>query len=235
MDDSLIYELQSYLPIKLEDPSISDYISYHIQELSKSIENNIDSWIFLHTHIIYMTFIYIQLLRISQNKEEEFKYSWIGLPTDEKTFLKDNKSPFSFSKIKEKTVFRFFRLIDFDDSTIWEISSCINERNEFLHATWTKILNLDQKINKYLKNMRKIFNKSVNFLDWLFGQFLEHNVFWRWYEITHDDLELNLYIPYFFSEIEMWYITRKMNNKVTKAIKLDLWFDKEYYKLFWNK
>ena len=43
MDESLIYELQSYLPIKLEDPSISDYISYHIQELSKSIENNIDS------------------------------------------------------------------------------------------------------------------------------------------------------------------------------------------------
>jgi len=227
MDESLIYELQSYLPIKLEDPSISDYISYHIQELSKSIENNIDSWIFLHTHIIYMTFIYIQLLRISENKQEEFRYSWIWLPTDEKTFLKNNKSPFSFSKINEKTVFRFFRLINFDDATIWELKKCIDERNELFHATWKKIIDLEQKIDEYLKNMEKVKNKSSDFFVDLFTRFEQDNsdLLEEWYEIIPDDLELNLYIPYFFSEIELRYICTTVDDKVTNAIKSDLWFD----------
>lgn len=233
MDDSLIYEIQSFLPIKLEEFTITEYISYHLNELSKSLENNIDSWIFLHTHILYMIFIYIQLLRISQNKVNEFKYSRIWLPADEKTFLESNNSPFAFSKIKEKTVFRFFRLIDFDDAIICEISSCVKERNELLHATWVKILDLENKVYKYIKNMKKVREKSMDFLMKIFNDFENNNpdFFEDWYEINHDDLELNLYTPYFFSESELWIISSKIDDKMTKAIKLDLQFDDTYFEL----
>jgi len=221
------YKITQFLPIKIDDQYVAQYVSYHTKKLNESIEHNIETWIFLHTHILYMTFIYIQLLRISQNKKEEFKYSRIWLASNEKDFIKANKSPFAFSKINEKTVFRFFRLIDFDDWTIGDISSCVNERNDLLHATWTNIEKLDQKLNKYLKNMEKVVKKSQWFLNWLFTNFLEAKIFGNWYEITHDDLELNLYIPYQFSEYELELLVRDDYSPTSKAIIDDLWFEFE--------
>jgi len=83
-------------------------------------------------------------------------------------FDKSELSPFSFSGINEKTVFRFFRLLDFDDGTIGNISACVNERNKLLHATGNNFENLDQKIEKYIANMENIVNKSKDFIQELY-------------------------------------------------------------------
>ena len=56
------------------------------------------------------------------------------------------KSPFAFSILNEKTVFRFFRLLDFDDATIGMISSCIKARNTIAHASGEPIQDLNQKL-----------------------------------------------------------------------------------------
>ena len=198
------YEITQFLPIKIEDQHVAEYISYHTKKLDESLEHNIETWVFLHTHILYMTFIYIQLLRISKFKEKEFKYSRIGLPINEKDFSKSELSPFSFSGINEKTVFRFFRLLDFDDGTIGDISACVNERNKLLHATGNNFENLDQKIQKYISNMENIVNKSKEFIQELYQWLMNDNptLFEEKYEITNDDLEISLFIPYYVSEYE---------------------------------
>ena len=199
------YEITKFLPTKIEELSSLEYISDYITKLNQSIEHKIETWIFLHTHILYMTFIYFQLLRISQIKEEEFKYSRIWLPANEKDFLKDNLNPFSFSKIHEKTVFRFFRLLDFDDWTIADISACVNERNSLLHATGIEFKDLDKKIEKYISNMEKIVEKSQDFLIGIYKKFTLENpyLFEKGYDIQYDDLELNFLIPYSVSEFEV--------------------------------
>lgn len=216
------YKITQFLPIKVEDQHVAQYISYHSQKLDESIEHNIETGVFLHTHILYMTFIYIQLLRISENKEKEFKYSWIWLPTNEKDFDKTTLSPFSFSGINEKTVFRFFRLLDFDDGTIWDISACVNERNKLLHATGNNFDNLDQKIEKYITNMENITNKSKLFIQELYQNFIHDNpiLLEKWYKIVNDDLEINLFMPYYISEYETKkLVKRNEEDKITKELK----------------
>jgi len=216
------YEITQFLPIKIEDQHVAQYISYHTKKLDESLEHSIETWVFLHTHILYMVFIYIQLLRISKFKEKEFKYSWIGLPTNEKDFSKSELSPFSFSGINEKTVFRFFRLLDFDDGTIGNISACVNERNKLLHATGNNFENLDQKIEKYIANMENIVNKSKDFIQELYQWFVNDNptLFEEEYQTTNDDLEINLFIPYYISEYEAKkLVKRNEEDKIIKTIK----------------
>lgn len=217
------YEITQFLPIKIEDQHVAQYISYHSQKLDESIEHKIETWVFLHTHILYMTFIYIQLLRISENKEKEFKYSWIlWWKNDQKKFLDNIWSPFSFSHIKEKTVFNFFRLLDFDDWTIGNISWCIEERNGLLHATGNNFENLDQKIGKYITNMENIINKSKDFIQELYQWFINDNptLSEEWYKIIYDDLETNLFLPYYISEYESKkLVKRNEEDKITKELK----------------
>lgn len=216
------YEITQFLPMKVEDQHVAQYISYHIKKLDESIEHKIETWVFLHTHILYMTFIYIQLLRISKFKEREFKYSRIGLPSNEKDFAKTELSPFSFSGINEKTVFRFFRLLDFDDWMIGDISACVNERNKLLHATGNNFENLDQKIGKYITNMENIINKSKYFIQELYQWFINDNptLSEEWYKITYDDLETNLFLPYYISEYESKkLVKRNEEDKITKELK----------------
>lgn len=227
------YELTKFLPLKIEDGDVLKYVQYHAKKLDQSIENNIESWIFFHTHILYMTFVYFQLLRISHFKEQEFKYSLIWLPSDDKSFfedtgiLKNNLNPFNFSWIKEKTVFRFFRLINFDNWTIWNISKCVNERNDFAHATWVHIDNLDEKIENYFKSMEVIIEKSKIFLNEVYSKFKELNRDLLdetdTYEIWKDDLETNLFIPFDISEYEwLKLIQWNKEDKVLKALKENL-------------
>lgn len=216
------YEITQFLPMKVEDQHVAQYISYHIKKLDESIEHKIETWVFLHTHILYMTFIYIQLLRISKFKEREFKYSRIGLPSNEKDFAKTELSPFSFSGINEKTVFRFFRLLDFDDWMIGDISACVNERNKLLHATGNNFENLDQKIGKYITNIENIINKSKYFIQELYQWFINDNptLSEEWYKITYDDLETNLFLPYYISEYESKkLVKRNEEDKITKELK----------------
>lgn len=218
------YDITKFLPIKIENWDVFKYVRYHAEKLDQSIENEIESWIFFHTHILYMTFVYFQLLRISQFKEQEFKYSWIWLSSNEKDFLKKIWSPFAFSAINEKTVFRFFRLLDFDDGTIGNISKCVKERNDFAHATWIHIDNLDEKIEGYIKSMETIIEKSKNFLNEVYSKFKKLNPDLLdetdSYIIWPDDLETNLYIPFDISEYEwLKLIEWNKEDKVLKALK----------------
>ena len=213
------YDITRFLPIQIGDEDIIKYIRYHADNLDKSIEHNIESGIFFHVHILYMTFIYFQLLRISQKDDikkreaiekwasykTEFELCWIWFPNEEKKFLDRPNSPFAFSWVKEKSVFRFFRLINFTDSLIGEISKCVTERNELSHASGMIVIDLDQKIDKYINNMKKVVDSSKVFIKSLYDQCLDDNSNWFevGYSISRDDIETNLLIPYSISSYEI--------------------------------
>ena len=224
------FEIARFLPLKIEDWDVLKYVEYHIEKLDQSIENDIESGVFFHTHILYMTFIYFQLLRIAQFKEKEFKFSLIWLPNNDKAFfestwlLKNNLLPFNFSCFNEKTVFRFFRLIWFDDWTIWNISACVKVRNDFAHATWIDVNKIEEKIENYIKSMESIVDKSKVFLNEVYADFKSKNPVLLdekdSYEIQKDDLEVSLFIPFDISEYEwLKLIEWNKEDKVLKALK----------------
>lgn len=212
-----ILEFWDYFPIQIE-PKLREYIDHHISHMQKCCENSLYSSAYPHLHIVYMTFVYIQLLRIAQEKNEIFQYSWIGFGQQEKEFLKNPTHPLSFSPINEKSVFRFFRLVGFDDGMIGDLSSLVNERNENHHAkgniTCKTETDFDKKVNEYIRRMNDIVTKQKDFLEDVYAPIISN--FDMDYVLTNDDVEL-----YFgsFSVYELKMLTVQKNDFVSKFIK----------------
>lgn len=215
MSDEII-EFWGYFPIQIE-PELRGYVDHHIGHLQKCCENGLYSSGYPHLHIIYMTFVYFQLLRIAKEKREVFQYSWIGFGQQEKEFLKNPEHPLSFSPINEKTVFRFFRLIDFDDGTIADLSALVNERNENHHAkgniTCKTEVDFDKKVAEYLRRMDDILEKQKDFLAAIYAQVCSS--FGEDYEMTSDDVVLSFGA---FSGFELKILVRNKNDAVSKYI-----------------
>lgn len=66
-----ILEFWEYFPIQIE-PELRNYIEHHISHMQKCCENDLYSSAYPHLHIVYMTFVYIQLLRIANEKKRFF-------------------------------------------------------------------------------------------------------------------------------------------------------------------
>lgn len=229
-----IYEISKYFPYKVAEPDLSKYINHHLNHLFKCVENGLYSSAYSHLHILYMVFVYIQILRISQKDKEkkeearrqgkiiktEFELCWIGFPSEEKDFLENPSSPFSFSKINEKTVFRFFRLIDFDDGTISNLSEPVVKRNKSFHASgkilFESLEDFEDEANNYFQKMKNIILKQNVFLKNIYFSLIKN--YKLGYQITSDDIEIDFSIPYFFSEYELKFLAKRRKDIVSKYI-----------------
>jgi len=216
-----IYSFGRFFPNKSNVELLDDYIAHHLKSVMGCIENELYSSAYSHLHLLYMAFIYIQLLRIAKEKQEEFEYSWIGFPGEEKDFLSKPTSPFSFSYVKERTVFRFFRLVGFDDGSIANISSVINTRNRRLHATGrlhcTTNTEFERELKEYIKKMEIVIEHQQSFLDVIYKGLLD--TYDENYEFTQDDLESNYRDQYLFSEYELLRLAKGRSDKVSQFIK----------------
>lgn len=212
-----IYKLQTFFPLVIDDTKVKDYLSHHLSHLQKCYENKLYSSAYPHLHILYMTFVYFQLLRIAKEKENEFKFCWIGLSSEEKEFLNKPTYPFSFSKVKEKSVFRFFRLIDFDDGTIGDLSSLVNDRNKTLHSTGDIFCaNEDEfikKYNDYLRKMTDIIHKQNIFLTGIYQSIID--TFELDYKPDNDDVSLSFGS---FSEFELKLLAENKFDQISVFI-----------------
>jgi len=215
-----LYSLVSFYPAGTTDEQLDQYIEHHIASVVKCVDNELFSSAYSHLHLLYMVFIYVQLLRIAKEKEQEFEYGWIGFPGQEKDFLKKPTSPFSFSPVQERTVFRFFRLVGFDDGSIGNISSVVDTRNKRLHASGqlhcATIDEFESELNGYTDKMRSIVEKQAAFLNNIYEELLE--LYDEGYEFTADDLESNFIDQYLFSEYELALIAKGKNDLASKFI-----------------
>jgi hypothetical protein len=215
-----IYTLEKYFPLKISEPRLSEYFEHHLSSLICCVENELYSSAYSHLHILYMVFVYIQLLRISREKSENFELCWIGFPNQEKDFLKKPSSPFSFSKVKEKSIFRFFRLLDFDDSCIGNISSLVKTRNEHLHANGQLFFKMEEDFSKelinYIGKIEIIINKQKNFLENIYESLSRD--YDDDFEIILDEIEINFAEQYLFSEYELKLLAEGKKDVISKFI-----------------
>jgi hypothetical protein len=215
-----IYSLAKYFPLSTSDEALSKYLTHHLENINKCVENELYSSAYSHLHLLYMAFVYIQLLRIAKENEEQFNYCWIGFPGEEKDYLKEPSSPFSFSRVKEKTVFRFFRLVGFDDSCIADISQLVTKRNGRLHASGSIYCEaLDDfriEYEIYIKKIEMIISKQREFLHSIYDALVI--TYDADYEITADDIETNFADQYYFSEYEMKNLAQGKTDIISKYI-----------------
>ncbi len=215
-----IYTLSQYFPLSSSDPILEKYLDHHLGACLKCSENELYSSAYSHLHILYMIFVYVQLLRIAKEKVQEFDLCWVGFPSQEKDFLKEPSSPFSFSKIQEKTVFRFFRLVGFDDGSISDISSLVNKRNNHLHANGQLFFesqdDFEKEVGGYIKKMQIIIIKQANFLQTIYSSLVVG--YEEGFEITQDEIETNFADQYYFSEYELKLLAENRDDIVSKFI-----------------
>jgi hypothetical protein len=215
-----LYTFSKYFPLKISEPNLARYLEHHLEHLINCGESGYYSSAFSHLHIVYMIFVYIQLLRIAKEKSQEFEFCWIGFPNQEKEFLKNPSSPFSFSKINEKTVFRFFRLVGFDDGSIGDISGLVNKRNKHLHANGNIFFEQKEdfleEIELYESKFQCIVEKQRKFLESIYDPLVEN--YEEGYVITSDELESDFADQYFFSEYELKLLSFEKTDCVSTYI-----------------
>ena len=215
-----IYTLSQYFPLSSSDTTLKKYLDHHLGACLKCSENELYSSAYSHLHILYMIFVYVQLLRIAKEKVQEFDLCWVGFPSQEKDFLKEPSSPFSFSKIQEKTVFRFFRLVGFDDGSISDISSLVNKRNNHLHANGQLFFEsqdgFEKEVGGYIKKMQTIITKQLDFLQTIYSSLVAG--YEEGFEINQDEIETNFADQYYFSEYELKLLAQGKVDIVSKFI-----------------
>ncbi len=174
IDESFVYELRAYFPIMIKNESETNYINSHFELLEKCVKDNLFQDAFLHLHILYMSFVYFQLFRIKKVKDRDFNFGCIGFAR-EKEALENATSPFTFAVINEKSIFHFFRLVGFDDSSIGSIAKCVEKRNDFAHAngiiSFSNEDEFTETLDEYLRNFDNIVRKQSSFLIGLFDEF----------------------------------------------------------------
>jgi hypothetical protein len=130
-----VYKLVDYLPI--EDVEVSDYVRPLMNSAEVTYEKGEYQFSYFAVHLIFMTNIYTTVWQVSQFYNERYNHSLLfARPYNGKEVKLDEiKSVFEFSKLPEKDIFEFFRLIDLDNSYIKSTKKLIDYRNDMAHAT----------------------------------------------------------------------------------------------------
>ena len=219
-----VYELSRFFPQGTTDESLNKYIDHHLASVSRCIDNELYSSAYSHMHLLYMSFIYIQLLRIAKEKKDAVKFAWIGFPRQEKDYGDSPTSPFSFSLVNEMTVFRFFRLVGISDADIGNIAKPVATRNDRMHAKGIIHCQdyeaFESELGEYTRRIKLVVDKELPFLRSIYKDLI--GTYDSEYEFTADDLESNFTDQYLFSEYELTTLAQNRQDKVSEYINSNL-------------
>ncbi len=177
-----VYQLLDYLPI--DDAEINNYVNPLFNSAQVTYDKEQYQFSYFAVHLIFMTYIYLTVWKISQFHKEKFEHSLLfARPYNGSDVnLKQVRSIFDYSHLPEKDIFELFSLIGLDNGYIKSTKKLIDSRNDMAHATGKiQILdmrhfddaiagllgvcltiqkNMDETIKKWYKNKLLDFAKS---------------------------------------------------------------------------
>jgi len=145
MDDA--YEMLEYLPI--EDVEVNDYVRPLFNSALATYEKAEYQFSYFAMHLIFMTYIYLTVWKISQYHKDNYEHSLLfARPYNGKEVdFREIKTIFDYSHLPEKDIFEFFALIDMDNGYIKSTKKLIDYRNEMAHATGKIEITSEEKFN----------------------------------------------------------------------------------------
>ena len=158
MEDA--YQILDYLPISYKSKSEQEYIDFLWSSFESNYQSQKYQFAFLAYHMLYMSFVYFNVWQIRINFQESFNKALIGFSKDiEKEFL-NATSPFTFSSLSEKSIFRFFKLLGCDNSQIGNYAKIVEDRNKIAHSNANIFFGvqatIDEKIEEILRLVEEI-------------------------------------------------------------------------------
>jgi hypothetical protein len=176
MEDAL--ELANYLPISYKTPKEEEYIAFLWDAFDSNYTNGKYQFAFLAYHMLCMSFVYFNIWQIKRTDSANFKMALIGFARDEKS-LDEATSPFVFSAVPERSVLRFLKIIQCDNSKIGTYAKLVDDRNETAHPNGQILYStqeaLDKKINEVLRVVNEIQTHSRPIIVNCYSAFLRDN------------------------------------------------------------
>jgi hypothetical protein len=175
MEEAL--ELANYMPLSFKTRSEQDYIRFLWEAFESNYINEKYQFAFLAYHMLTMSFVYFNIWQIKQSDPGDFEKGLIGFGKDIERNIISATSPFAFSTVNERTVLRFLRLIDCDNSKIGTYAKLVDDRNESAHPNGNIFFStqaaLDIKIREILRVVTEIQTHSITTIQRCYARFLE--------------------------------------------------------------
>lgn len=130
LDDAL--PLANYLPLSYKNQQEKDYIAFLWSAFETNYEKENYQFAFLAYHMLTMSFVYFNIWQIKLTEPQNFEMALIGFSRDEKGLMAAT-SPFVFSAVAERSVLRFLKLIQCDNSKIGTYAKLVDDRNNTAH------------------------------------------------------------------------------------------------------
>ncbi len=169
-------ELGTYLPLSFKSPKEQEYIGFLWDAFATNYEHGKYQFAFLAYHMLAMSFVYFNIWQIRQTERGDFEKGLIGFSKEDEKYLLDITSPFTFSKVKERTILRLLRLIACDNGKIGTYAKLVDDRNEIAHPNGNIFFStqeaLDKKIREILRVVAEIQTHSRPIIERCYRDFL---------------------------------------------------------------
>jgi DNA-binding FrmR family transcriptional regulator len=173
MDDAL--PILEYLPNSFREPGEQEYINFLWDAFASNYENENYQFAMLPYHMLYMSFVYFSVWQIKLMLPKDFENASIFVPQREREILQAT-SPFTFSVVNERSIFRFLKLIGCEDQHTGSFARLVDVRNELAHSngliTCRDQVSADQRVGDVMRQVRAIQAHMTPLLHECLSQFL---------------------------------------------------------------
>lgn len=170
-------KIHDYLPVSYRNPEELEYVQFLWSSFELNYKEGKYQFAFIAFHMIYMSAVYFNVWQIRRFAEEDFKKAMIGFGKEDEDLLMKATTPFAYSRLKEQTIFRLFRLLGHEHDRIGGFSRSVKDRNDAAHCTGQlQIRNagtLDRKVHEIIQRIDEIQDRSIDTIRRCYINFLE--------------------------------------------------------------
>jgi len=201
MDAAL--EIHDYLPLAYPSASEGEYISFVWEAFESNYVAGKYQFAMLAFHMLYMSYVYFSVWQVKQAKPEAFTHA-VLFQQKEKELLTAS-SPFTFSEVNERSIFKFLRLAGCENQHIGKFQKLVDQRNEIAHPNGNIFFSdketADQRIEEVMQQIRGIQSHMPTVLHACSLQFLRDSANPEERQIAdiNDHVEMNFLHHYYLS------------------------------------
>ena len=168
--------LADYLPSSFKTTTEQEYIAFLWDAFETNYTHEKFQFAFLAYHMLTMSFVYFIVWQIRNNAPSDFEKGTIGFGKDVEKSLLNANSPFVFSKVNERSILRFLKLIQWDNSKIGTYAKLVDDRNLTAHPNgnifYSDQRSLDRKISEIMRVVDEIQTHSTRVIERCYDNFL---------------------------------------------------------------
>jgi hypothetical protein len=195
--------IHDYLPLAYPSASEGEYIRFVWEAFEGNYSAKKYQFAMLAFHMLYMSNVYFSVWQIKQTKPDAFIHA-VLFQQKEKELLSAS-SPFTFSEVNERSVFKFLRLAGCENQHIGKFQKLVDQRNEIAHPNgnifFSDQASADKRIEEIMQQIRGIQAHMTPVLHECFMQFLRDGANPDEREIAdpNDHIEINFIHKYYLS------------------------------------